>query len=90
MAKKKKIQSAFVTFTEEQVAHAESVLFVVQVGTDFYKSNQSYTFHKRAAIVNYNKVFKELLDMIDGGNKKERQQANMMLQNLHIHPLKLH
>lgn len=85
-----KQNSVFRGFTEEDVKRAESSTFTIQVGPDFHTHNRSYVFTEKSAIVHYNKIINELLDMLEGGDKKEKKQAEFLLQNIFIRPLRIH
>lgn len=88
MPKKKK--SPFRNYTVEEVMASEAVTFIIQVGSDIYRTNNDCFFNKKSAIRHYNKILRVLLEQIHTGTKKERKNAKRVVENLKILPLRLH
>lgn len=79
----------FGEYSVEDIFKAEASSYVIQVGVDLFDNNGQMIFSKKAAIMYYNKILNELMNVIDGGDDTERADAMRCLRTLHIMPLRI-
>lgn len=87
MTKKK---SPFVNYTEEEVFASEFATYFIQVGSDVFNLDGRWVFSKKSASIYYNKILRQLLDDMINGEERDRKNAERVLLNLKVVPLKLH
>lgn len=91
MSEEKPKKSAYINYTEEQIMATESGNYVIQVGSDFYKSESGKMgFSKERAEQLYETVIIGLMEMRQHGTQEEYEDATMCLLNLRIMPLRIH
>jgi len=91
MAKKKKSaeKSPWGKHSVEDIKRTEHDAYVIQMGMEIFDSDGKIVFNSRAVAVYYNKILNNLLDIIDGGDEDERNDAIRCLGTLHVHPLRI-
>lgn len=91
MAKKsgKTDKSPFLGFTTEEVLASEACSFVIQVGSDFFVHDGMMVFSQKSAVTYYNKILVQVIDVMNNGNKKQKEHAQRVLWGLKILPLRI-
>ena len=89
MAPKKRKNSPFVCFTIDEVKSIEANCYVIQVGVDLYDHGGQFIFDKRSANRHLKKILNGLVDVIQGKNKKQSEQAMWCLSTLAIMPVRI-
>lgn len=84
------MKSPFVGYSLEEIANAESSAYVIQVGSDMFHYNGTYTFSRRSAVYYRNKILANLLDSIANGTEDEKNNAHRVVMWLRILPLRIH
>lgn len=79
----------FGEYSVEDVFRAEACSYVIQVGVDLFDNDGQMIFSKKAAIMYYNKILNELMNVIDGGDDAERADAIRCLGTFRIMPLRI-
>ena len=86
MPKKK---NPFVNYTPEQVFLSESMLYVIQVGSEVFERDGQWFFVKKSAKLYYNRILKELLKQLHNGTAREQKRAKKILIDFKIVPLRM-
>jgi hypothetical protein len=98
MAKKKKVttkevavipRSPYHPYTVAQIFKSEQDAFVIQVGKDLFDEGGRLVFSKNAADIYHSKIKENLLDLLDGGDADEIEEAMSALASLRIMPLRI-
>lgn len=82
-------KSPYNNYSVAEIMLAESCSYVIQVGKDLFSYEGRMIFNKKTSIVHYNKILNNLMDIIDGGDDEERNDAIKCLGSLHILPLRI-
>jgi hypothetical protein len=85
-----KEKSPFVGYTTEEVLASEAVTYIIQVGSDIFEARGTWFFTKKTARIHYGKILRAVLEQLNRGTKKEKEDAKRVLNNLKILPLRLH
>ncbi len=85
-----KEKNPFITYTVEEVMASEASAYVIQVGSEVFSVNGKWIFNKKSARIYYGKILRDILDQMQNGNKKERNNAQKVLENFKVLPLRLH
>ena len=86
MKKNKKV----LHLTMEEILEAESHLYTIKVGSDFYCYEGHFSFTKRAASRHFNTIVKELTLLFTNGDKKQKEHAARCFEGLQIENLRIH
>lgn len=89
MAKKKK-KSSFVTYSEKEVALAESQYFVLHFGKGLVSKDDYFFFTKDEVNKLYRKTLRKLIKITETGDNKNKKHALKMIAELVIRPMRLH
>ena len=96
MPKKKKTtlpavipKSEWGKYTFAQILKSEQDSFVIQVGKDLFDDEGRLVFSKTAADIYHKKILENLLDILDGGDSDEKQDAMEALATLRVMPLRI-
>lgn len=85
-----KEHSPFVGYSTEEILASEAITYFIQVGSDVFNSRGTWFFTKSSAKIHYGKILRTVLDQMHNGNKKQKENAWRILNNLKILPLRLH
>lgn len=85
-----KEKNPFIGYTTEEIMASEAVTYVIQVGSDVFNSNGNWFFNKKSAQIHYGKILRMLLAQLNGGTKKERENAQRVLNSFKVLPLRIH
>jgi hypothetical protein len=85
-----KEKNPFVKYTPEQVMEAEATNFVILLGHDLFSYDGKYTFVKEDAEEYQEQIIGGLLEILENGNAKEIEEAEVCLFHLKILPFRLH
>lgn len=88
MAKRKK--SPFVTYSEKEVALAESQYFVLHFGKGLVTVDDYFFFTKEDVEKLYKKTLRRLVKITKTGDAKNKKHALKMIAQLMIRPMRLH
>jgi len=87
---KKHSNSPYKDYSIEDLMKLESNLFTIQVGEDFFSSDNSYTFTRKRAENYYSQIYNGLLDSLYSGNPEEKVGAMSIFENFRMQPLRIH
>lgn len=87
MAKKK---SPFIGYSVEEVRRMENGFFLVQMGGDFLAEDGHYLFTRKEAVKLYNSTYRDLSEIINDGNDKDRAYSTDLILGLLIQKMVLH
>ncbi len=83
-------KSPFRGYSLNEVSRMESGYYVLQFGGDFLTEDHSYLFTRSEVIKLYNSTLKDLVDIIESGDEKERLYALDLIPKLIATPMRLH
>ena len=87
MSKKK---SAFVHYSEKEVNRMERNYYCLQFGGDFLCEDNLFLFTKVEVARLYNDTLKDLAEIVQDGNEKDRNYALDLIATMQIKPMILH
>lgn len=83
-------KSPFRGYKIEEIFESESLLYTIQVGSAAYAVKGTFVFDKKSAQRHYNRILAEVLKQLKSGNQKQQKNAERLLLNLRICPLRIH
>lgn len=89
MAKRKK-KNPFVTYSEKEVALAESQYFVLHFGKGLVTREGYFFFTKEDVEKLYRQTLKKLILKMKTGDSRNKKHALKMIAELVIRPMRLH
>lgn len=87
---KRKNKNPFVTYSEKEVALAESQYFVLHFGEELVSKGGYFFFTKDDINKLYRKTLKKLIDITKTGDNRNKKHALKMIAELVIRPMRLH
>lgn len=88
MAKKKK--SPYKGYTEEEVRNMENNYYCLVLGGDFILDDGMYLFTKGETAKLWNRTLRNLIDITENGEERDRKYAIHLIGGLIISPMRLH
>lgn len=82
-------KSPYGKYSVAQIMKSEIDAFVIQVGKELFDEGGRVVFTKAAADLYHHKIKENLIDMLDGGDADERQEALEALTQLRVMPLRI-
>lgn len=91
MSDKKDEKSPYKNHTIKEVMEAETGHYYIQVGDDMFETDTGkLAFSKERAEGFFGQILAGLEDMKKNGSKRDREEADLVLLNLRIVPLRFH
>lgn len=83
-------KSAYISYSEEDVAKTENGNYVIQVGADFFSYNSQVGFPLKEAELFYYDVMSGLIELKSSKDALDREDAVKCLLLLKMYPLRFH
>lgn len=83
-------KNPYINMTVEEVAHAESTFYYLQVGDETVEFQGKQTFSKQRSEYLFWELMNSLRHMVDHGEQSDQQTAILGLLHFHVHPLRIH
>lgn len=84
------MQYPYVGYTEDELKNLESNYFTLVMGGDFVIADDIAVFTKSEVQKLYKKYSKDLINIVNDGDAKDRNYAMDLLSSMTIKPVRIH